>query len=46
MPADSITIRCDCGESHELPGTNERFECDCGSIYVLTLTQLKPLIEE
>jgi hypothetical protein len=46
MPAESITVHCDCGESHDLPGTDERFECSCGSIYVLTLTQLKPLLEE
>ncbi|WP_255149233.1 hypothetical protein [Halorarius halobius] len=46
MSADSITIACDCGRTHEIDGGNDRLECDCGCTYAVTVTELKPLLEE
>ncbi|WP_255195594.1 hypothetical protein [Halorarius litoreus] len=45
MPVESITIRCECGAATEVDPDIDRFECDCGSVYILTVTQLKPLLD-
>lgn len=45
MPAESITLQCDCGASTEVGPDVDRFECDCGCVYVLTVTQLKPMLD-
>lgn len=38
-----VTIRCDCGA--ELTGSRSmpRLTCECGAVYAVTVTRLKPV---
>lgn len=39
------SLSCECDRTHSFGAGDSKVECECGSVYVVTITQLRPLTD-